>query len=234
MALGFGVAPSLWTFIPPFAIGELALFSIQARVSTMAGQHSGSPTEPSSQPCGLHLLLWAAPLGCVRVARQCPLTVPQLAHFIYALASAPSSSASITRKQTESACSARQAPSNALVLWSVPPRLRPFAMALVVVIIHLLGDVPSSPAIGRLQDAMHNWRCGAPAVRADQRRQALSAFQPPEEAETEQRLGMSAMVWPLLLVHRSACAELLQHGLPATSCCSLQPAQMDFCLGACN
>lgn len=37
VALGFGLAPSLWTFIPPFAIGELALFSIQARVSNMAG-----------------------------------------------------------------------------------------------------------------------------------------------------------------------------------------------------
>lgn len=37
-------------------------------------------------------------------------------------------------------------------------------MALVVVIIHLLGDVPSSPAIGRLQDAVGNWRCAAPAL----------------------------------------------------------------------
>ncbi|KAK9837488.1 hypothetical protein WJX81_006376 [Elliptochloris bilobata] len=79
VALGFGLAPSLWTFVPPFTIGELALFSIQA-------------------------------------------------------------------------------PSNALVLWSVPPRLRPFAMAMVVVINHLLGDVPSSPAIGGLQDAVQNWR----------------------------------------------------------------------------
>ena len=51
-----------------------------------------------------------------------------------------------------------QAPSNALVLWSVPPRLRPFAMALVVILIHLLGDVPSSPAIGWLQDSIQNWR----------------------------------------------------------------------------
>lgn len=65
--------------------------------------------------------------------------------------------------------SARQAPSNALVLWSVPPRLRPFAMALVVVIIHLLGDVLSSPAIGRLQDAVGNWRCAASAIYADPR-----------------------------------------------------------------
>jgi hypothetical protein len=60
---------------------------------------------------------------------------------------------------------ARQAPSNALVLWSVPPRLRPFAMALVVVIIHVLGDVPSSPAIGWFQDTVQDWRRG-PGARA--------------------------------------------------------------------
>jgi len=46
------------------------------------------------------------------------------------------------------------------VLWSVPPRLRPFAMALVVVIIHVLGDVPSSPAIGWFQDTVQDWRRG--------------------------------------------------------------------------
>ena len=98
-----------------------------------------------------------------------PPTAPQLAHVMCTWPRHPTSSASLTRKQTEAVRSARQAPSNALVLWSVPPRLRPFAMALVVVIIHLLGDVPSSPAIGRLQDAVHNWRCAAPAVRADPR-----------------------------------------------------------------
>jgi hypothetical protein len=31
VALGFGLAPSLAAFVPPFALGELALFSIQAR-----------------------------------------------------------------------------------------------------------------------------------------------------------------------------------------------------------
>ena len=56
VALGFGLAPSLWTFIPPFAIGELALFSIQARGSD-ARQCSGFPAESSPHSCKLpHLV----------------------------------------------------------------------------------------------------------------------------------------------------------------------------------
>jgi len=52
-----------------------------------------------------------------------------------------------------------QAPANAVVLWSVPPGLRPLAMSLSVVATHLLGDVPSPPLLGLLQGWLHNWRC---------------------------------------------------------------------------
>ncbi len=45
------------------------------------------------------------------------------------------------------------------MLWSVPARLRPFAMALQVIVIHVLGDVPSPVALGALQERLRNWRC---------------------------------------------------------------------------
>ena len=51
-----------------------------------------------------------------------------------------------------------QAPVNAVALWSVPTELRPLAMSLSVVVIHLLGDVPSPPLLGWLQDYLRNWR----------------------------------------------------------------------------
>ncbi|KAK9814346.1 hypothetical protein WJX72_004257 [[Myrmecia] bisecta] len=51
-----------------------------------------------------------------------------------------------------------QAPMNAVALWCVPTRLRPFAMSVLIVVIHCLGDVPSPPAAGWLQDHIHNWR----------------------------------------------------------------------------
>lgn len=51
-----------------------------------------------------------------------------------------------------------QAPSNALTLWSVPPGLRPLAISLSVVVMHLLGDVPSPPLLGLLQAHLQNWR----------------------------------------------------------------------------
>ena len=43
-------------------------------------------------------------------------------------------------------------------MWSVPPGLRPFAMSMSVVTIHILGDVPSPPLLGALQGALGNWR----------------------------------------------------------------------------
>lgn len=51
-----------------------------------------------------------------------------------------------------------QAPSNAVALWAVPPLLRPFGMAILIICIHLGGDVPSPPALGWLQSKLDNWR----------------------------------------------------------------------------
>ena len=47
-----------------------------------------------------------------------------------------------------------------MVLWSVPARLRPFAMSLQVIVIHVLGDVPSPVLLGWLQERINNWRWG--------------------------------------------------------------------------
>lgn len=43
------------------------------------------------------------------------------------------------------------APVNAVLLWSVPPELRPFALSAAEFTQHLLGDIPSPPALGWLQ-----------------------------------------------------------------------------------
>jgi hypothetical protein len=43
-------------------------------------------------------------------------------------------------------------------MWSVPTSLRPFAMSMSVVAIHVLGDVPSPPLLGVLQGALQDWR----------------------------------------------------------------------------
>lgn len=51
-----------------------------------------------------------------------------------------------------------QAPSNALILWSVPPPLRSLAMSMSVVSMHLLGDVPGPPIMGLVQSSIGNWR----------------------------------------------------------------------------
>jgi hypothetical protein len=51
-----------------------------------------------------------------------------------------------------------QAPSNAVALWSVPPALRPYGMSVLIVMDHLLGDVPSPILLGWLQERVQNWR----------------------------------------------------------------------------
>ena len=56
------------------------------------------------------------------------------------------------------AVSLPQAPSNAVCMWSVPTGLRPFAMSMSVVAIHVLGDVPSPPLLGALQGRLQDWR----------------------------------------------------------------------------
>ena len=58
----------------------------------------------------------------------------------------------------EMAVFATQAPSNAVAMWSVPPGLRPLAISVSVVAMHVLGDVPSSPLLGLLQGSLQNWR----------------------------------------------------------------------------
>ena len=47
---------------------------------------------------------------------------------------------------------------NVAILWSVPLRLRQLAMSTTTVAIHVFGDVPAPPIIGRIQDASGNWR----------------------------------------------------------------------------
>lgn len=59
-----------------------------------------------------------------------------------------------------------QAPSNAVCMWGVPPALRPFAVSMSVVAIHVLGDVPSPPLLGALQGWLQNWRLRWVAGRA--------------------------------------------------------------------
>lgn len=53
---------------------------------------------------------------------------------------------------------ATQAPVNYVCLHCVKPSLRPLSMAMSTVLIHVFGDVPSSPLVGVLQDRIHNWR----------------------------------------------------------------------------
>ena len=62
---------------------------------------------------------------------------------------------------------------NAVLLWSVPPGVRPLAMSLSVVATHLLGDVPSPPLLGLLQGWLRNWRCAAACAGAGRFSQAL-------------------------------------------------------------
>ncbi|BAT73869.1 hypothetical protein LR48_Vigan01g075100 [Vigna angularis] len=56
---------------------------------------------------------------------------------------------------------ATQAPVNYVCLHCVKPSLRPLSMALSTVAIHLFGDVPSSPLVGKVQDKINNWRTTA-------------------------------------------------------------------------
>ncbi|RZC88491.1 hypothetical protein C5167_016297 [Papaver somniferum] len=53
---------------------------------------------------------------------------------------------------------ATQGPVNFVCLHSVKPSLRPLSMAMSTVSIHIFGDVPSSPLVGVVQDAVNNWR----------------------------------------------------------------------------
>eukprot|EP00882_Tetradesmus_deserticola_P004276 GHRQ01004516.1.p1 GENE.GHRQ01004516.1~~GHRQ01004516.1.p1 ORF type:complete len:408 (-),score=122.24 GHRQ01004516.1:387-1610(-) len=65
-----------------------------------------------------------------------------------------------------------QAPVAAIGMWSVPPALRPLAISMVTVSIHLLGDVPSPPLVGAIQSA-------------------LEAGKSPQAADAQWRVSMS-------------------------------------------
>lgn len=56
-----------------------------------------------------------------------------------------------------------QAPVAAIGMWSVPAALRPLAISMVTVSIHLLGDVPSPPLVGALQSALEAGKTGPEA-----------------------------------------------------------------------
>ncbi|XP_076955246.1 putative sphingolipid transporter spinster homolog 2 [Bidens hawaiensis] len=53
---------------------------------------------------------------------------------------------------------ATQGPVNFVSIHSVKPSLKPLAMAMSTVSIHVFGDVPSSPLVGVMQDKLKNWR----------------------------------------------------------------------------
>ncbi|KAI7739573.1 hypothetical protein M8C21_016150, partial [Ambrosia artemisiifolia] len=53
---------------------------------------------------------------------------------------------------------ATQGPVNFVSIHSVEPTLKPLAMAMSTVCIHVFGDVPSSPLVGVMQDKLKNWR----------------------------------------------------------------------------
>ncbi|XP_058777445.1 probable sphingolipid transporter spinster homolog 2 [Vicia villosa] len=53
---------------------------------------------------------------------------------------------------------ATMAPVNYVSLRCVKPSLRPLAMAISTVSIHIFGDVPSAPLVGVLQDYVNDWR----------------------------------------------------------------------------
>ncbi|KXZ42417.1 hypothetical protein GPECTOR_149g27 [Gonium pectorale] len=59
---------------------------------------------------------------------------------------------------------ASQAPSYALSMWTVPPQYRPLSQAAIILLQHLLGDVPSPPVTGALHDATHEWRTSSAAA----------------------------------------------------------------------
>ena len=73
---------------------------------------------------------------------------------------------------------------NAVLLWSVPPGVRPLAMSLSVVATHLLGDVPSPPLLGLLQGWLRNWRCAAACAGTGHFSQALHFSQTLEKIES--------------------------------------------------
>ena len=81
-------------------------------------------------------------------------------------------------------------PMNVVCMQSAPHHLRSLAIATGTVLLHLLGDVPSPPLLGALQDAVGNWRVSmavltsvllvAAAIWADAARRIYLVQQQPE------------------------------------------------------
>lgn len=142
----FWAAGSFALFALVFAAAQLAMFASAVRCSREAqglGRMLGRGWQEHSP--ARHA---ASLLPCPRPSRED--TPPRPPHPLFRVA--PFSPAA-------------QAPSNAVCMWGVPPALRPFAISMSVVAIHVLGDVPSPPLLGALQGWLQDWRlrCGPAA-----------------------------------------------------------------------
>ncbi|KAE8795037.1 Protein spinster-1-like protein [Hordeum vulgare] len=100
---------------------------------------------------------------------------------------------------------ATQAPVNYICLHSVKPSLRPLSMAMSTVSIHILGDVPSSPLVGLIQDKLHNWRITALLLTSV----FIGAF--------------GFWFWGIFLNSVDRFNEQSEHGVPATERSNLRP-----------
>ncbi|XP_037486420.1 probable sphingolipid transporter spinster homolog 2 [Triticum dicoccoides] len=100
---------------------------------------------------------------------------------------------------------ATQAPVNYICLHSVKPSLRPLSMAMSTVSIHILGDVPSSPIVGFIQDKIHNWRTTALLLTSV----LVGAF--------------GFWFWGIFLHSVDRFNEQSEHGVPATERSNLRP-----------
>eukprot|EP00884_Botryococcus_braunii_P023063 jgi/Botrbrau1/9440/Bobra.0252s0063.1 len=49
-------------------------------------------------------------------------------------------------------------PLYAVCMWSIPQEQRPTGQAMLIITMHLFGDIPSPPAAGALQGVLQNWR----------------------------------------------------------------------------
>jgi hypothetical protein len=147
--LSFGLATSLAAFVPPFAAGQFLVFAIQAR----------TPQEI--------LILDLLITSSLRPARRSPFAAQGHAgsqeRIMRCMCALVCSAAWVLWASPfgvqDCVCVRAQGPNTAVVLWSVPARLRPFAMSVQVIVIHVLGDVPSPVALGWLQERLQNWRC---------------------------------------------------------------------------
>lgn len=126
-----------------------------------------------------------------------------------------------------------QAPGNAVCMWSVPTQLRPFAMSMSVVAIHVLGDVPSPPLMGLMQGRLQNWRlrwAGGWRLRSGEAvcaRQASKQGLPARHGgrtaapclrqggAADRRRGLLGRQWRLSTLHRQKASTRLRRLLPS-------------------